>query len=41
MIDGGYDSGYSVCPCFWGSEPGSLVARLPGVLPRPSMDAFR
>jgi SAM-dependent methyltransferase len=33
MIDGGYDSGYSVCPCFWGSEPGSLVARLPEIIP--------
>jgi tellurite methyltransferase len=23
--DGGYDDGYSACPCFWGSSPGSLV----------------
>jgi len=25
--DGGYDDGYAACPCFWGREPGSLVAR--------------
>jgi SAM-dependent methyltransferase len=25
---GGYDSGYEACPCFWGSEPSSLVRRL-------------
>lgn len=24
--DGGYDTGYRSCPCFWGNEPGSLVA---------------
>ena len=23
--DGGYDDGYSACPCFWGATPGSLV----------------
>src|SRR4051812_34384630 len=23
--DGGYDDGYSGCPCFWGRSPGSLV----------------
>lgn len=23
--DGGYDDGYSRCPCFWGKSPGSLV----------------
>ncbi len=23
--DGGYDDGYSACPCFWGTSPGSLV----------------
>jgi hypothetical protein len=23
----GYDDGYSVCPCFWGRAPGSLVRR--------------
>lgn len=33
MIDGGYDSGYRVCPCFWGSDPGSLVARLAEIIP--------
>jgi 2-polyprenyl-3-methyl-5-hydroxy-6-metoxy-1,4-benzoquinol methylase len=33
MIDGGYDSGYRVCPCFWGSAPGSLVARLAEIIP--------
>ncbi len=27
-IDGGYDSGYSRCDCFWGTEPGSLIKRL-------------
>lgn len=38
MVDpgrGGYDSGYAMCPCFWGTEPGSLVkafaARLPSL----------
>jgi SAM-dependent methyltransferase len=25
VVDGGYDDGYSACPCFWGSSPGSLV----------------
>lgn len=24
-MDGGYDEGYSQCPCFWGKEPGSLI----------------
>jgi cyclopropane fatty-acyl-phospholipid synthase-like methyltransferase len=33
MIDGGYDSGYRVCPCFWGSDPGSLIARLTEIIP--------
>ncbi len=28
MTDGGYDSGYNACPCFWGREPSSLVTRL-------------
>jgi predicted nicotinamide N-methyase len=28
VIDGGYDDGYSACPCFWGSSPGSLVRAL-------------
>jgi tellurite methyltransferase len=27
-VDGGYDSGYAQCPCFWGREPGSLVRGL-------------
>jgi cyclopropane fatty-acyl-phospholipid synthase-like methyltransferase len=26
-MDGGYDSGYLACPCFWGREPGSLVRK--------------
>jgi SAM-dependent methyltransferase len=25
---GGYDEGYRACPCFWGTEPGSLVVEL-------------
>ncbi len=33
MIDGGYDSGYRACPCFWGSDPGSLVSRLATIIP--------
>ncbi len=24
-MNGGYDDGYKDCPCFWGTEPGSLV----------------
>jgi hypothetical protein len=24
-LTGGYDDGYSSCPCFWGQTPGSLV----------------
>jgi tellurite methyltransferase len=24
-MNGGYDDGYRECPCFWGTEPGSLV----------------
>ena len=27
MHDGGYESGYAACPCFWGESPGSLVRR--------------
>ncbi len=27
-MDGGYDSGYAACPCFWGREPGSLIKKL-------------
>jgi ubiquinone/menaquinone biosynthesis C-methylase UbiE len=30
---GGYDDGYAVCPCFWGREPGTFVARLLAGLP--------
>jgi 2-polyprenyl-3-methyl-5-hydroxy-6-metoxy-1,4-benzoquinol methylase len=33
MTDGGYDAGYRACPCFWGSEPGSLITRLATVIP--------
>jgi SAM-dependent methyltransferase len=33
MTDGGYDSGYGACPCFWGSEPGSLVRKLAEIIP--------
>lgn len=25
---GGYDDGYMACPCFWGDQPASLVARV-------------
>lgn len=28
MVDGGYDSGYAACKCFWGTEPGSLLLPL-------------
>jgi tellurite methyltransferase len=28
MTDGGYDTGYRACRCFWGTEPGSLVLKL-------------
>ena len=24
-VNGGYDSGYEACPCFWGRTPGSLI----------------
>jgi tellurite methyltransferase len=27
-MNGGYDSGYLACPCFWGRSPGSLVRLL-------------
>jgi tellurite methyltransferase len=33
MIDGGYDTGYRECPCFWGSEPGSLIEKLAEIVP--------
>ena len=26
-LNGGYDEGYSRCPCFWGKSAGSLVQR--------------
>lgn len=32
-MDGGYDSGYKACPCFWGKDPGKLVRQLAIVLP--------
>jgi tellurite methyltransferase len=28
MNEGGYDLGYRACPCFWGTEPGTLVRKL-------------
>jgi tellurite methyltransferase len=28
MTDGGYDTGYRTCPCFWGNKPGSLILKL-------------
>ncbi len=31
-MSGGYDDGYRQCPCFWGTEPGSLVKQLLGML---------
>ena len=31
-MSGGYDDGYMACPCFWGSDPGSLVRRLTNFL---------
>jgi 2-polyprenyl-3-methyl-5-hydroxy-6-metoxy-1,4-benzoquinol methylase len=27
-MSGGYDDGYSSCPCFWGNKPSSLVIKL-------------
>jgi cyclopropane fatty-acyl-phospholipid synthase-like methyltransferase len=32
MTDGGYDTGYRSCRCFWGTEPGSLVMKLSQVI---------
>ena len=29
-MNGGYDSGYQRCPCFWGRGPGRLVQHLAG-----------
>src|SRR3954453_10231067 len=28
LRDGGYDDGYSACPCFWGTRPGTLVRQI-------------
>lgn len=33
-MDGGYDSGYKACPCFWGIDPGKLVRQLATIIPR-------
>ena len=30
---GGYDDGYAVCPCFWGTCPGSLLRQLVSSIP--------
>ena len=38
--DGGYDEGYRDCPCFWGSEPGSLVKMLPKFFPHEMASSF-
>jgi len=32
-MDGGYDSGYRACPCFWGLEPGKLVRQIVELMP--------
>ncbi|NOS70151.1 MAG: class I SAM-dependent methyltransferase [Verrucomicrobia bacterium] len=32
-MDGGYDSGYKSCPCFWGRDPGKLVRHLANIVP--------
>jgi tellurite methyltransferase len=32
-MDGGYDSGYKMCPCFWGRDPGKLVRHLANIVP--------
>lgn len=32
-MNGGYDDGYASCPCFWGRDPGSLVAHLARLVP--------
>jgi tellurite methyltransferase len=34
MVDGGYDEGYAMCPCFWGPELASLVKVILAKLPR-------
>ncbi len=38
-MSGGYDDGYRACPCFWGTEPGSLVKWLASVCH--SFEGFR
>lgn len=32
-MNGGYDDGYRACPCFWGTEPSSLVQLLCNYIP--------
>jgi SAM-dependent methyltransferase len=32
QLQGGYDSGYSACPCFWGTTPATWVTYLARVL---------
>jgi tellurite methyltransferase len=32
-MNGGYDSGYARCPCFWGRAPGSLIRLLISYVP--------
>lgn len=32
-MNGAYDEGYAVCPCFWGRQPGSLMHELERYLP--------
>jgi tellurite methyltransferase len=32
-MTGGYDNGYSTCPCFWGRKPGSLVRAFANLVP--------
>jgi tellurite methyltransferase len=40
--EGGYDDGYSCCPCFWGNLPGSLIreflAKTPSLIGRNVLD---
>jgi SAM-dependent methyltransferase len=33
MTTGGYDDGYRSCPCFWGTQPSSLVRRVTEWIP--------
>jgi 2-polyprenyl-3-methyl-5-hydroxy-6-metoxy-1,4-benzoquinol methylase len=35
-MDGGYDTGYRSCPCFWGRDPGKLVRQLANIIPNVS-----